>query len=263
MGMGAGTKPYSLCADKVDIASTLQKCQPLLVHREEACRDAVVSFCGALLLYELLQHASSLGSGGWDVVVSLVDRVMIARNDNTQTTSTSTPNTNNNIRSRSSTPVRSTPGGSTGEDVSMAAMETIQASLGTATSTAIQEAAKIAPRMRERVLAAAVLWLLAKAGKAVTAFDSHSRVDISMSPTSGTSGSGGGGGGIAFRNERMAAQALIKSGILAGSKSAPVSSPVGSPKSIMNALEAEAAIEGKDDTTQGQGRRRTRTQQNS
>ena len=273
MGMSVGSKPYFLCADKVDIASTLQKCQPLLLHREEACRDAVVSFCGTLLLYELLQQASSLGSGGWEVIVSLVDRVTIARNDSTLPTATAT-NTNNSIRSRSNTPVRSTIGSPSGEDVSMAAMEAIQASLGTATTNAIQEAAKSAPRMRERVLAAGVLWLLAKAGKAVTTLESHPRVDISLSPTnrykgvaSSSSGTAVGspspstssaGGGIAFRNERMAAQALIKSGILAGSKSAP------SPSNILNALEAEAAaVDGKDDITQGQGRRRTRTQQNS
>ena len=114
-----------------------------------------------------------------------------------------------------------------------------------------------------------------KAGKAVNTSESHPRVDISLSPTnrnhgiaSSTNGTtlgspspstSSGGGGIAFRNERMAAQALIKSGILAGSKSAPAVSSLGSPSNIMNALEAEAVIEGKDDTTT-QGRRRIRTQ---
>ena len=156
MGMGVQSKPHAFCADKVDIASTLQKCQPLLLHREEACRDAVVSFCGTLLLYELLQQANTLGSSGWDAIVTLVDRIVIARNDSTLTTA-STTNTNNSIRSRSNTPVRSTIGSPGGEDVSMAAMEIMQASLGTATLNAIQEISKSAPRMRERVLAAGTI----------------------------------------------------------------------------------------------------------
>ena len=157
MGMGVQSKPHAFCADKVDIASTIQKCQPLLLHREEACRDAVVSFCGTLLLYELLQQANTLGSSGWDVIVTLVDRIVIARNDITLTPTASTTNTNNSIRSRSNTPVRSTIGSPGGEDVSMAAMEIIQASLGTATLNAIQEISKSAPRMRERVLAAGTI----------------------------------------------------------------------------------------------------------